>query len=169
MNPILKHRKISVLRVIAILAGLALVALAIAICWLIFRDQNAAFHSAIANADRISVFDGGNGGDGPLGNDVILFEVTDPRELKTVFENIKLKTRESPCKCFGFPGIEWFRGKTLLATTSVQHGGSLRWQGDFILDEQSAEWLVEWLVQHGVSEKEIEGGCGGPRLKNRHR
>ena len=36
-------------------------------------------------------------------------------------------------------------------------------QADLCLSRKSREYLVQWLVSHGVKEKEIEGGCGGPR------
>jgi len=119
---------------------------------------------AIATADRIVVRDGGFDCCGPVDDEAVLFQVTDPAEIKAVSGKIEFVSTQGPCNCCGFPGIDWYRGKDRLALTAVQHGRAIRFRNDdFRLSNQSRKWLVGWLVQHGVSETEIQGGCGGPR------
>jgi hypothetical protein len=120
--------------------------------------------SAISTADRIVVRDGGFDCCGPVDDEAVLFEVTDPAEIKEVRAHIDFTGTVYPCNCCGFPGIDWYCGKERLALTAVQHERAIRWgYEDFSLSDQSRQWLVGWLVQHGVRKAEIDGGCGGPR------
>jgi hypothetical protein len=134
------------------------------------KSPTVAFPWATATADRIVVRDGGFDCCGPVDDESVLFEVTDPSEIKAVLANIEFTGTQFPCNCCGFPGIDWYRGKERLALTAVQHGKAIRWRyADLRLSEKSREWIVRWLVGHGVNEKEIEGGCGGPRRDMRRR
>jgi tetratricopeptide (TPR) repeat protein len=144
-----------------------LIILTLAIAW-VATGQGAifAFRKSVATADRIVVRDGGFDCCGPVDDDVILFEVTEPSEIKAVLMNVKFTGCSSPCNCCGFPGIDWYVGKKRLALTAVQHGNAIRWKGcpaDINLTEGSKQWLVEWMVRHGVQKTDIEHGCGGPR------
>ena len=148
-------------RLILVVCLLALAAVAVA--WYV-RRPTFAFPWATARADRIVVRDGGFNCCGPADDEAVLFEVTDPAEIKAVRANIEFTGTERPCSCCGFPGIDWYCGNERLALTSIQHGTAIRWRhADLRLSEQSREWIVRWLVGHGVSEKEIAKGCGGPR------
>lgn len=120
---------------------------------------------AIESADRIIVRDGGFDCCGPVDDEAILFEVVNPSEVAEVRAHMDFSYYGGGrCACCGFPGIDWYQGKERLALTAVQHGKAIRWKGgDECLTEDSREWIVEWLVAHGVNVKEIEGGCGGPR------
>ena len=124
----------------------------------------ATFHRTIAAADRIVVRDGGFDCCGPVDDEAVLFEVTDPAEIKAVFEHLKFTGTTGSCACCGFPGIDWYHGHERLALTAVQHGLAIRFGGlDWCLSKESRDWLTHWLVTHGVNTEEIAGGCGGPR------
>ncbi len=126
------------------------------------------FQGAVQQADRIVVRDGGFDCCGPVDNEDILFEVTDASEIEEVLQHFTFMTQQKivRCWCCGFPGIDWYRGRERLALTALQHGTRLRWKGlrgDAQLTTDAEQWVVEWLGKHGVSAKDIEGGCGGPR------
>ena len=123
------------------------------------------FHKSISAADRIVIRDGGFNYGEPFDGQRVLFEVSDPLEIKGVYGHIKFKSPQilGACLCCGHPGIDWYRGQKRVASTSVQHGLALRWDGfpgpvnkygDAQLTDDSAEWLVTWLAKHGV---------GGPK------
>jgi len=94
-----------------------------------------AFRKAVAMADRVVVRDGGFDCCGPVDDEAILFEVTDPAEIKTVLMHLDFTGRTSPCECCGFPGIDWYRGKERIALTAMQHRKAMRWAdgGDLCL------------------------------------
>jgi len=126
------------------------------------------FHQAISSADRIVVRDGGFDCCGPVDREKVLFEVTDLGEIKEIADNIRFQSPQRPldrCLCCGFPGIDWCRGQTKLALTSVQHGTSLRWKefatdgkryADARLTRKSAKWIIAWLAKHGVVDPTVE-------------
>ena len=126
------------------------------------------FHVALAGADRIVVRDGELVDEAEAEIDPILFEITGLSEVKEVLGRMEFDQIEVPCACLGFPRMDWYKGKDRVAITSVQHGERVRigapgHSEDLRLTPTSAKWFIRWLVEHGVSEKEIEGGCGGPR------
>lgn len=119
------------------------------------------FHDAVALADRVVVRDGGFDFDGNTENPPVLFELTDPGEIKELCEGLAFESGQerSSCQCNGYPRVDWYRGGEQIATTSIQHGRAIRWiefQGDAQLTEESAAWLVPWLVQHGVDQARME-------------
>jgi hypothetical protein len=128
------------------------------------RGFTAEFHDTLAGADRIVVRDGGFDCCGPVDDGAVLFEVTDPSEIKAVLKNLEFVSRGFPCMCCGFPGIDWYQGKQRIALTAVQHGQAIRMEGsDWRLSDESRVWLTRWLTAHGVNKEEIQQGCGGPR------
>ena len=135
------------------------------------HSEIAAFRKAIAAADRIVVRDGGFNCCGPVDDQSILFEVTDPAEIESVRANLEFAGTTGPCMCCGFPGIDWYQGTERIALTAVQHGKAIRWRGwaDLRLTDASGEWFAQWLVAHGVKKEEIEIGLGGPRSDARRR
>ena len=138
----------------------AVIALALAGCrrpaakvWACHRE----LHSAIAEANRIVVRDGGFNGPRPIDKQNVLFQVTDPKEIALVFERLEFQETQElgACPCVGYPGIDWYQGKTRLVVASVQHCRAIRWKdfpGDAALTEDSQAWLKQWLLGHGVKE-----------------
>ena len=115
-------------------------------------------HACIASADRIVVRDCGYTHCFPeekAQKRKILFEVSDPVELREVRELLVFQPDQTndECMCCGYPRVDWYRGQERLALTSIQHGLTLRWKGfpgDAWLTEASSSRLVEWLARHGV-------------------
>jgi len=119
------------------------------------------FHDAVGPADRVVVRDGGFDFDANTDSQPVLFELTDPRDIKDLREGLAFQTGQerSSCACNGYPRVDWYRGAEQIAVTSIQHGRAIRWidfQGDAQLTEESAAWLVPWLVEHGVDQARME-------------
>ena len=136
---------------------------------------NASFHEAVAGADRIVIRRGGFDCCRAVGNDEILVTVSGIQEVHQVmarfeFEPEWVTNALGGCLCCGYPGIDWYRGGTRVALTSVQHGKNVRWQGfstarilgvkvgygDAPLTSASRAWLNEWLAEHGASETQLD-------------
>jgi hypothetical protein len=120
-------------------------------------SRYGTFHDVIAKADRIVVRDGGFDCCGPVAEEGILCEITDPTEITRIRDAVIFADQEPGfCLCCGYPGIDWYQGTNLLALTGIQHGHAIRWKGfkgDAPLTTQSSKWLVDWLVQHGVNRE----------------
>lgn len=119
------------------------------------------FHRTIVAADRIVIRDGGFGDASTTGAAPIIREITDPTEIKVVFDNFGFQENQwgGVCSCDGYPGLDWYQGQRCIAHTSVQHGKALRWDGfdgDGRLTKKSGQWLRSWLAQHGVAPDKIE-------------
>jgi hypothetical protein len=119
------------------------------------------FHTAIAAADRVVVYDDGFD---PYGNDSkakILFEISKPDEIKQLAENLQFQKSQKldSCPCIGYPRIDWYQGKERLAFVSVQHCKAIRWkqfQADALLTSKSGQWIHQWLSDHGVDPTKMK-------------
>ncbi len=144
------------------LAILVLILLAPAL-WYGFRfDPNPEFQHAIKGADRIVIR---NGGFNCCGNDVdaqsILLEITDKEEIDEFNRSMKFQHRfmisfETPCRCCGFPGIDWYRGTERIALTGMQHGRAVRWAGfraDESLTLEAAQWFESFRRENGLPKE----------------
>jgi hypothetical protein len=173
-----------ILSIAAIIIGLSLAAFVTREHWLhrmVYHHPlryDLPFHPGVAKADKIVVRDGGFDCCGKIDNDKILFTVTDPVEVKQVAALLQFQSATTTnsfnesCMCCGSPGIDWYRGERRIALTAVQHGHSIRWRGfstarilcvhigygDGPLTKDSADWLVGWLAEHGVTgpKKEVQ-------------
>jgi hypothetical protein len=134
------------------------------------------FHKAIAGADRIIVRRGGFNCCGPVDNNPILFEITDSAEVAEIASQLQFVSRTTnnssreSCQCCGYPGMDWYKGDTRIALTSIQHGQAIRWRGfttarwfgrrigygDGPLTPTSQQWLKGWLAAHGAPLQEID-------------
>ena len=142
----------------ALLPWLVFAALALGGCGrAVYHDP---LHDVIATADRIVVRDGGFNGPKPNDRQKVLFQVTDPAKVRALIDNLKFlpKPTGPSCTCWGYPGIDWYRGSERLAVTSVQHCRAIRWKGfptDASLTKESAAWLKQWLLDHGIKEEKL--------------
>jgi hypothetical protein len=123
-----------------------------------YRGQ---FRDAVRESDRIVVRDGGLNGPLPLDRQKVLFQVTNPAEIREVIENLQFQPQQSApsCACWGYPGIAWYRGRQCLAVTSVQHCRAIRWKDfptDAVLTKESAAWLKQWLLRHSFKEEKLK-------------
>jgi hypothetical protein len=136
---------------------------------------NVSFQEAVAGADRIVIRRGGFDSCRAVGNDEILATVSGIQEVRQFrarleFEPEWVTNSLGGCLCCGYPGIDWYRGGTRVALTSVQHGKNIRWKGfstarilgvkvgygDAPLTSASRAWLNEWLAEHGASEPQSD-------------
>jgi hypothetical protein len=108
--------------------------------------------------DRVVVRDGGFDCCGPVDDDKVLLEITDPNKLDELMKNIEVQKYHTfrGCGCCGYPGVDWYKGNERLALTSIQHGHSIRWKGfkgDAYLTEDSSAWIIHWLKKHGIKKR----------------
>lgn len=86
-----------------------------------------------------------------------LFESAQPEDLKQIIAGIQLHEDYGgfACGCCGEPSIEFYDEHGLTATLGFHHGRSLRWPGgwpgDAALTRDSANFLIDWLAEHGAT------------------
>jgi len=120
------------------------------------------FHETIRSADRIvvripepEVAKSGK-------KDGVLFEVTDPSEVKEVYDRLafgKPQYHKTRCGCHGYPWIDWYEGERCLALAALKHGRDIGWEGfpgQATLTGDSRKWLVDWLQLHGVPQDRLQ-------------
>lgn len=125
-------------------------------------DWTATLHDALQGTTRLRVRSGGTC---CRNTDVekTLLDVQDRETIAELIHGIQINSGASGfyCMCCGDPTLEFYRGDTLVASVSIHHGRSLRWRngdwnGDGLLTEESAEFLVDWLAGHGISDPKKE-------------
>jgi hypothetical protein len=125
-------------------------------------EYQGQLHDAVAQCTAIVVRDDGFRSPRPTDEQGVLFTVDSPAEIRQLVEHIQFQPRQETrsCVCVGYPGMDWYRGQERVAETSVQHGRAIRWRDHFPTDaqltEESAAWLREWLMRHGIPEKAID-------------
>jgi hypothetical protein len=112
-------------------------------------------HKVIAPADRIVIRFGSLGPPVEVDRCKVLFEVTDPAEIREVYDNIQFEENQSRrnCACWGWPVIDWYEKDNRLAMTAVKHGKAIRWAQmsyDLELTETSQQWLKAWMAKKDV-------------------
>jgi hypothetical protein len=123
--------------------------------------EDGTFHRLIARADLIVVRDGGFNCCGSVDGQKILLTLTNKQEILEFNKRLQFSPTPSGrfCLCCGYPGIDWYDGTNRLALTSIQHDWALRWKGfpcDAGFDRDTATWLVDWLVAHGINGRDDE-------------
>ena len=118
-------------------------------------SETERFQSAIADADRVVIRDGGFGCCGKPERDPVLLVLTDPKEIADFNAMFKFedKGQNGSCMCCGHPGIDWWKGDVLVARTAVQHLQGLRWKGfygDASLVPESRKLLGEWFAARNI-------------------
>lgn len=118
-------------------------------------SETERFQSAIADADRVVIRDGGFGCCTKPERDPILLVLTDPKEIADFNALFKFEDKgaNSSCMCCGHPGIDWWKGDVLVARTAVQHLQGLRWKGfygDASLVPESRKSLGEWFAARNI-------------------
>jgi len=118
-------------------------------------SETERFQSAIADADRVVIRDGGFGCCTKPERDPILLVLTDPKEIADFNAIFKFedKGQNGSCMCCGHPGIDWWKGDVLVARTAVQHLQGLRWKGfygDASLVPESRKSLGEWFAARNI-------------------
>lgn len=118
-------------------------------------SETERFQSAIADADRVVIRDGGFGCCGKPERDPVLLVLTDPKEIADFNAMFKFedKGQNGSCMCCGHPGVDWWKGDVLVARTAAQHLQGLRWKGfygDASLVPESRKLLGEWFTARNI-------------------
>ena len=112
--------------------------------------HNMRFASAIRDADRIVVRDGGCGAN--LDKEPALYVITNKAEIAAFNGMFKFASVHSSCKCCGYPGIDWWKGDKRIALTAIHHGQALRWRGglpgNVRFTRSSAQRICDWFKEH---------------------
>jgi hypothetical protein len=125
------------------------------------QKYNPVFHAAIAGADRVVIRDGGMDCCGAVDGQAILYEIKDPAQVRDFRDHIQIAPRRwtAPCRCCGYPGIDWYAGDRRLALTAITTIPCLRWvgfRGDVFLTEDSYRWLDNWMQEHQIPRSTSE-------------
>jgi len=109
------------------------------------------FHRLVEGADRLVILEYGSACAGDPDERLVLHVVEGAQEVRGVAEKLQFheeQTREV-CMCCGSPGLDWYRGGELVASSSVQHGEALRFgelPGDVKFTADSAAWYATWIA-----------------------
>ena len=122
-------------------------------------SETERFQSAIADADRVVIRDGGFGCCTKPERDPVLLVLADPQGIADFRAMFKFEDKgaNSSCMCCGHPGIDWWKGDALVARTAVQHLQGLRWKGfygDASLTPESRKSLGEWFAARNIKAGE---------------
>lgn len=115
-----------------------------------------AFRDQVAKADRLRVRSGGTC-HRKISREKTLFEVEDAAEISRIVARVAIDETVAGqhCMCCGDPSFEFFEGERLIAMVGFHHGRSIRWidgwPGDGVLTSASADALITWLADNGVS------------------
>ena len=97
-------------------------------------DMN--FRSAIKDADRIVIRDGGGLCHSKPDNEPEIFEITKKAEIAAFNDMFKFSGQTMPCMCCGYPGIDWWRDGKRVVVSAVHHGqpeGAARFRASLLL------------------------------------
>lgn len=112
-------------------------------------DMN--FRSAVRDADRVVIRDGGGLCHSNPDKEPSLFEITNKVEIAAFNDMFKFSGRTMPCGCCGYPGIDWWRDGQRVVVSAVHHGKALRVEGicgDLRLTFGSGRRVREWLKEN---------------------
>ena len=139
----------------------ALVHLAIVGLWLHFIlgyfgiMMNARFAAMVKDADRIVIRDGGGLCHSKLDMEPSLYEITNKTEIAEFNSMFQFSGTSLPCKCCGYPGVDWWRDGKRIVVSALHHGRALRVEGkgyNWRLATSSRQHIDKWLKEHcGVS------------------
>ena len=122
------------------------------------------FRSAIKDADRIVIRDGGGLCHSKPDNEPEIFEITNKAEIAAFNDMFKFSGQTMPCMCCGYPGIDWWRDGKRVVVSAVHHGQALRvtgFWGDLQLTFGSRRLVQEWLKENCG----LTGSSSMPRYK----
>ena len=108
----------------------AVLHIAIVGLWLYFAVlAYMSFRSAVKDADRVVIRDGGGLCHSDPDKEPVLFEITDKAEIAAFNDMFEFTGRTVPCMCCGYPGVDWWRGDKRVAVSAIHHGSALRVEG----------------------------------------
>lgn len=123
----------------------------------------AALGEVFAQVDRVVVSDVGKG------REAVLAEERDPALIGELLAALDIAASGPSCACRGSLSFALESRGVVLATLSLHHGRSLRWNGrmplDGHLDPAAAPRLAAWLAAHGapdVARAVVQRAAGPP-------
>jgi len=117
---------------------------------------DGALHEVILESDRIVVRDGGLDCCKNIDKDTILYDTSDAYDVNLFLTKFNLNNYQRPVEnanCCGWPGIDFYKGRKKLATTSLKGCKLIKWEGipsDAVLTTGSQKWIKAWLIENGV-------------------
>ena len=111
---------------------------------------NARFISAVGEADRVVIRDGGFC-HGDQDCEPALYVLTNKAEIAAFNQMFRFTGSRPRCKCCGYPGVDWWKGDGRIVKSAIHHGMALRCEGfssDLGLALGSRAQLREWFKQH---------------------
>jgi hypothetical protein len=126
------------------------------------EDWTTSLHTALRDVTRLRVRSGGTC-HRELEAEKTLLDLRDAAQIAQCVQGICIDSDESgfACGCCGDPTLEFYKDDAIVVSLGFHHGQSLRWpdgkwSGDGALTRNSAEFLVRWLTDHGVSGPQEE-------------
>ena len=127
--------------------------------------QTARFASAVGEADRVVIRDGGFCHGDP-DHEPALYVLTNQAEIAAFNQMFRFTGSRPQCKCCGYPGVDWWKGDQRIVKSSIHHGMALRCEGfssDRGLALSSRTKLRDWFKRHCDIDLEK---TGGPRYRS---
>ena len=127
--------------------------------------SNARFASAVGEADRVVIRDGGFCHGDP-DHEPALYVLTNQAEIAAFNQMFRFTGSRPQCKCCGYPGVDWWKGDQRIVKSSIHHGMALRCEGfssDRGLALSSRTKLRDWFKRHCDIDLEK---TGGPRYRS---
>ncbi len=109
------------------------------------------FTATVKDADRIVIRDGGGLCHSDPDKEPVLFEITNRAEIAAFNALFEFSGRSLPCKCCGYPGIDWWHDGRRVVISAFHHGRALRVEGvgrDWRVTPRSGKRLRAWLEEH---------------------
>jgi len=98
--------------------------------------------------------------DGKAKKGEILLDITNSGEISSFMSLLSIREDDKAfgyCLCLGGPTIEFYKDKDLVATISLLHGRSIRWdkwRSDVVL--KNNEKLLDWLAKYNITKPRQE-------------
>ena len=120
---------------------------------------------ALEGANRLHIRSGGTCHRSPEEENTLL-DLRNEEVVSKIAQSIEINPDESGfhCMCCGNPTLEFYHDETLVASLGFHHARSLRWLGGEwegnggLLTKDSADFLVKWMDDNGVSGPRKERG-----------
>ena len=121
---------------------------------------NARFASAVGEADRVVIRDGGFCHGDP-DREPALYVLTNQAEIAEFNQMFRFTGSRPPCMCCGYPAVDWWKGDRRIVKSAIHHGVALRCEGfpsDLGIALSSRAQLRDWFKQHCDIDMTEAGG-----------
>jgi hypothetical protein len=116
------------------------------------RPTNKRLQTLMAGADRILIKESGVRECKAI-KDVVVLSIVNPADINTFSDLLEIHEPKQwfHCMCYGDYAVEFYAGQQLLATISLHHGASMRydkWYGDAELSKSGL--LLQFMEERGL-------------------